>query len=189
MSREGTTQGDPLAMAMFALASVPLINILSPKAKQVWYADDAAAAGKIKDLAQWWAKISQHGPAFGYFVNPAKTCLVVKEKYLQQAIDTFGSTGIKISCEETRYLGAPIGTEDFIKEFVREKVADWQASVEVRSSFATSQPHAAYSAMTHGLSSQWLFLQRTVPDLSPLQPLKTNLRSLHTCPNWPWKLH
>ena len=162
-------------MAMFALASVPLINILSPKAKQVWYADDAAA-GKIKDLAQWWAKISQHGPAFGYFVNPAKTCLVVKEKYLQQAIDTFGSTRIKISCEGARYLGAPIGTEDFIKEFVREKVADWQASVEVLSSFATSQPHAAYSAMTHRLSSQWLFLQRTVPDLSPLlQPLENTI--------------
>ena len=55
-------------------------------------------------------------------------------------------------------------------------MADWQASVEVLSSFATSQPHAAYSAMTHGLSSQWLFLQRTVPDLSPLlQPLENTI--------------
>ena len=98
---------------------------------------------------------------------------MVKEKYLQQAVDTFGSTGIKISCEGA---GVPIGTEDFIKEFVREKVADWQASVEVLSSFATSQPHAAYSAMTHGLSSQWLFLQRTVPALSPLlQPLENTI--------------
>ena len=175
-------------MAMFALTSVPLINILSPKAKQVWYADDAAA-GKINYLTQWWATIPNmvlH--AFSYFVNPAKTCLVVKEKYLQQAINTFGSTGIKISCEGARYLGAPIGTDNFIKQFVREKVADWQ----VLSSFATSQLHAAYSAMTHGLSSQWLFFQRTVPDLSPIAPStirKHNLRSLHTCPNWPWKLH
>ena len=60
-------------MAMFALASVPLINILSPKAKQVWHADVAAAAAKISDLAQWWATISQRGPAFGYFVNPTET--------------------------------------------------------------------------------------------------------------------
>ena len=51
LSMEGTTQGDPLAMAMFALATVPLINNVSPKPKQVWYADDAAAAGNISDLA------------------------------------------------------------------------------------------------------------------------------------------
>ena len=40
-STEGTTQGDPLAMAMYALAIVPLIHKLrhsSPDVKQAWYA-------------------------------------------------------------------------------------------------------------------------------------------------------
>ena len=46
LSREGTTQGDPLAMAMFALASEPLIQkVETMGAKQVWFADDAASGG------------------------------------------------------------------------------------------------------------------------------------------------
>ena len=55
-STEGTTQGDPLAMAMYALAIVPLIHKLrnnSPEVKQVWYADDAMGAGSCEGLRQW----------------------------------------------------------------------------------------------------------------------------------------
>lgn len=42
-STEGTSQGDPLAMAMYALAITPLINKLiqmKPDVKQVWFVDD-----------------------------------------------------------------------------------------------------------------------------------------------------
>ena len=50
-SEEGTTQGCPLSMAMYALSAVELINkcqsVLSteglPRSVQIWYADDAAA--------------------------------------------------------------------------------------------------------------------------------------------------
>jgi len=45
------------------------------------------------------------------------------------------------------------------------------------SNFASSQPHAAYSAMIHGLSSHWTFLTRTVRDLSSfLAPLEDAIR-------------
>ena len=42
----------------------------------------------------------------------------------------------------------------------------WRDDVLKLSNFASSQPHAAYSAMNHGLSSCWTFLTRTVCDLS-----------------------
>ena len=76
-SEEGTTQGDPLAMPFYALSTVPLINKL-PSAKNVWYADDAAAVGKINDIRKWWNDIVTYGSGFGYFVNASKTWLVVK---------------------------------------------------------------------------------------------------------------
>lgn len=47
LSMEGVTQGDPLAMALYGLALVPLVTFLrraAPSVIQPWYADDAAMA-------------------------------------------------------------------------------------------------------------------------------------------------
>ena len=66
-SEEGTTQGDPLAMPLYALATIPLINRLSsvPDVKQVWYADDASAAGRLSSLRSWWDTLQSTSPASG----------------------------------------------------------------------------------------------------------------------------
>ncbi len=42
------TQGDPLAMPMYGLATI--IRKLDGLCKQVWYADDSAAIGTIGQL-------------------------------------------------------------------------------------------------------------------------------------------
>ena len=51
-SEEGTTQGDPLAMPLYAIASIPLIRIQAEVrgTKQVWYANDSTAAGSLDGL-------------------------------------------------------------------------------------------------------------------------------------------
>ena len=48
--QEGTTQGEPLGMPMYAMATIPLIKNLPRSAIQSWYANDAAAAGSISSL-------------------------------------------------------------------------------------------------------------------------------------------
>ena len=68
-STEGTTQGDPLVMAMYAIAATPLIRRLKEMksdVKQVWLMDDATAAGKLLALLQWWQHLTVIGPSFGY---------------------------------------------------------------------------------------------------------------------------
>ena len=53
LSGEGTTKGDPLAMAMYAIAITPLIHHLENKQiKQIWYADDATAGGNLSHLRE-----------------------------------------------------------------------------------------------------------------------------------------
>ena len=92
LSQEGTTQGDPLAMPMYAIAILPLTRRINEDIKQVWYADDATATGRITNLRSWWDKLVSIGPAYGYHVNASKTWLIVKEPHLSAAISSFRNT-------------------------------------------------------------------------------------------------
>ena len=112
LSKEGTTQGDPLGMAMFALAIVPLILKLMEVCQmvyQVWFADDATAAASCEWLKQWWDALSTFGPHFGYSPSATKTILVVKDKHEQTSHSLFSDPGIKITTHGKRHLGAAIG--------------------------------------------------------------------------------
>ena len=83
-SKEGTTQGDPLAMPTYALATVPLIKRLSSSVKQTWYVDDAAATGRIESLKVWWDEIKSHGPSFVTMQTPPKPGLLSKKSLCQK---------------------------------------------------------------------------------------------------------
>ena len=57
--------------------------------------------------------------------------------------------------------------------YVHHKVSNWVQEVERLSSIAATQPHAAYAAFTHGLTSKWTYLARTIPNLEELfKPLE-----------------
>ena len=53
-SAEGTTQGDPLAMLIYAFSLQPLISLIHncSTAKQCWFADDATGSGPVKEANQ-----------------------------------------------------------------------------------------------------------------------------------------
>ncbi len=177
-SLEGTTQGDPLAMAMYAIATVPMIQkIANDGVQQVWYADDAAAGGKLGSIRKWWDAIQTYGPKYGYFPNPTKTRLVVKDEQLSEATTLFQDTGITVTNTGTRYLGAAIGTPAFVKSFVDEKVKCWVEEIVLLSKIAADEPQTAYTAFTFGVRSRWNYLSRTVPEIeSSLQPLEDSIR-------------
>ena len=119
LSTEGTTQGDPLAMAMYGIGILPLIKKLQNcDVTQAWYADDAAAAGSTANIRCWWDIITKAGPMFGYYPNASKTHLIVKLEYVQSSKDLFEGTGITVIAGCDRYLGAVIGTRTYIEQYV-----------------------------------------------------------------------
>ena len=175
-SNEGTTQGDPLAMAMYALAIRPLIDKLidaEPNARQVWFADDATAAGRLATLHQWWHHVTTIGPDFGYYPNASKTHLVAKPELVSKAKKMFENTEVQISTNGQRHLGAAIGTHEFIEAYAAQKIEKWVNEIESLTAIACTHPHAAYAAFVHGVIGRWLYLMRTINISSSIfQPLE-----------------
>ena len=64
-------------------------------------------------------------------------------------------------------------TQSFVTQYVKDKIDNWVNNVIALSHIATTQPHAAYFAFTHGLVHKWSYLARKVPDITRLfQPLE-----------------
>ena len=59
-------QGDALAMAMYAIAVVPMIESLHGLSDQIWFADDATGSGQVEMVRRWWDKLNIFGPDYGY---------------------------------------------------------------------------------------------------------------------------
>ena len=60
LTQEGTTQGDPLAMAKYGISILPLITRLHDDSlTQKWYADDGSVVGKLKDIRALFDEIQR----------------------------------------------------------------------------------------------------------------------------------
>ena len=128
ISEEGTMQGDPLAMAMYAIGILSLIQSLSNEStKQVWYAGDSAACGDLTNVRFWRDHLVKVGPNYGY---QSKTWLVVKEGKFDDAMSAFEGTGVNITLEGKRHLGGAVGTRSFIESYVRKLVSEWARELE-----------------------------------------------------------
>lgn len=65
------------------------------------------------------------GPEIGYFHNAAKSVLIVKSEHYDHASEIFKDSGVIVTKEGQRHLGAVIGTEEFKEKYVKEKVTEW----------------------------------------------------------------
>ncbi|EDO42709.1 predicted protein [Nematostella vectensis] len=131
VSAEGTTQGDPLAMSMYALSLQPLISQLqaATQVNQCWFADDATGCGSLDDVRQWWDTLQSSGPDLGYFPNAVKCWLVTKPEKEESARKIFEGTGINITTEGRKHLGAALGSRPHLEQYVDSKVDEWVGQV------------------------------------------------------------
>ena len=154
LSKEGTCQGDPLAMAAYAVSTVPLIKQLERTCQattQCWFADDDGAASDLASLRQYWDELSQLGPGYGYFPNAIKTVLQAKSEHQDGARRIFSGTGITIRTDGSRHLGGALGEKSFCQQSMSEMVEKWSKQIRALAEIAETQPHAAYSVFPKAL--------------------------------------
>jgi hypothetical protein len=168
LSREGVTQGDPLAMVLYGLALVPLAEMLReavPEVLQPWYADDAAMAGPLSGIGRATRLLAEYGPARGYFAEPAKSLLICKAAVTEadlSALAEFQFTRL----EGSRYVGGFIGSPESLDRWLEPKIQDWVFGVKTLAKVAKSFPQAAYAGLAKSLQSEWQYLQRVVPGVA-----------------------
>ena len=106
-SKEGVTQGGPLAMIAYGIGVLPLIRVLRrdhPQVMQPWYTADAGAGGNFEAVMAHFRDLQLKGLARGYFPDPTKSILVVSEQNVPRATEYFQGMGMKI-VTWSRYLG------------------------------------------------------------------------------------
>ena len=125
-SHVGTTQGDPAATAIYAIAIIPLLLILVDQAdklpgirtKSVTYADDFSGAGSITNLSHLWNTLTTLGLLFGYHLELTKCWLIVKPGMKDLALKKVENTSINIIEDGTHHLGVVLGSIKYRENYV-----------------------------------------------------------------------
>ena len=141
-------------MLEYAASIYPLIMRLKDPScwLQNWYADDSSCAGKLVQIKAWLTLRLETGPAFGYFAEPTKSFIIVKEQFADAARALFAELQVEVVVAD-RFLSGCIGRDEEICQFVREKVQGWTKSVEYLAQAAHCYPQSAHAGFTHSLSS------------------------------------
>ena len=112
-------------MVFYALATLPLVQhlrIAKITIRHLWYAHDSSGAGRLQALQHCLDNIEETGEAYGYQVNVSDTLLLVRPELLDSANSIFTGSGIAVVADGACYLGAAIGTKDFISTYTMDKV-------------------------------------------------------------------
>ena len=92
--------------------------------------------------------------------------LIVKDEDMKlKAKKIFQRQGIEITTKGKCHLGAVVGSQEFKKEYLKEKVNSWIEDVKLLSDIAKSEPQCAYAAMMFSVQHRWNFVQTTIPDI------------------------
>lgn len=169
-SSEGTTQGDPTAMAIYALGITPLLASIRPEPdpdiRHVAFADDLGGAGKFRKMKYWWDKIVEVGPKLGYYPNASKSWLIVKSEAKRvEAEKIFEDTNVNIIVQGRKYLGSFVGSEEGKYEYASNLVKEWCDQLLVLSKIAKSQPQAAFTSFISGFKHKITYFIRTFPEV------------------------
>ena len=88
----------------------------------MYLADDISGVDIFDNLITWWENVISEDKKFGYLVNEKKSWLILKDHgNWQEAHCLFSNTGIMLTTDGQRHLGATIGTSIFMPSMPQKK--------------------------------------------------------------------
>jgi len=117
-------------------------------------------------IIKWCDELLAAGPALGYYPNAKKCWLVVKPEKLKEANDVFSGTGINITTEGRKHLGAALGQRSYLEEYVGSKVKEWISEVTLLADFERAESeYSASVKMSAPLVDKIIAQSHETPDM------------------------
>ena len=155
-SAECTTQDDPTAMPVYAIGSLPLLNITITDAA---YADNISCVEKLRNILTWWDKLNIFGPKIRYFPVANKQWLILQAKKVNEIVKRiFKDTNLNITNKGKRHLGEVVGMEELRKEYVIMRVNELVTKLKLQTKIYKFYPQAAYCAFISGFSQKFNYI-------------------------------
>ena len=103
---------------------------------------------------------------------------MVKEQYLENAIETFRGSEVKITTEGKKHLRAAIGSKSFKALYVKLLVDNWiDQLMKLLSKITECIPQSAYSTLVGGFKGKLTYYIRTIACINDyLMPLEKIIR-------------
>ena len=121
---EGTIQGCAMSTGVYDIGVSPLVKEMHTEAiVQIWQVDDASASGDPIPLHGWFQKLRERASNYGYNIKKGKCYLVTKDDKAKQIFKKELDDGTLILADGARYLGAPLGSEGFKRNFFKERMS------------------------------------------------------------------
>jgi hypothetical protein len=119
LSRQGTQQGDPLGMLLFALATQPLVLRIQSECDlelNLWYADNGTVVGSIVEVSKAYNILKDDGPKYCFSLVPQKTSFwwrTMDYERLRLLFDCrLDIDGNSLPLPGIVLVGSPVGSDD-----------------------------------------------------------------------------
>lgn len=171
-SRCGTQQGDPLGPLYFCCplqAIIEEIALLEPNYNK-WYMDDGGIVAEPELLIKVWAILVEKGPPLGMILNarksewswldPNKTdpCPIIIDGPKEAQI-------AMVPTDEIQMLGVPLGSDDFVAEFVGKVLGKARPIMDMLATFEDTQVAYFLLRSSYSIVRATHFMRTTPPGL------------------------
>ena len=159
-SKDGVTQGDPLAMIAYGIGVLPLIREMRyahPRVTQPWYTDYAEAAGMFQQILEHFRDLQTRRPARSYCPETTKSILVVSPGNVARVEEHFWGLGIRVVTGHW-YLEGYIGDAEAERGWLQDKTQGWTEFVKILSEVTHKHLQSAYTGLKSPSNRSGLFL-------------------------------